>query len=188
MSQKASCAPFRSTRDVQWSHRSYGALRRVAETPIVPGDPHGAGSRVESRTRPTNFRLARRIFECIRSRSFFRRFRCGFGVSSRSADLRNILPIISHNNVPGNSRKLHMCICIRIHCQNRLRRIQNIREYRCGAVRAGQWWPMNAFTYVYLLSLSRSKRRANYGKIISFSSFFFASRHREEAWRGRNNL
>jgi len=134
MSQKASCAPFRRS-------TFSGLITRTEccdasqRSPVVPGDHLGAGSGVESRTRPTNFRLARRIFECIRSRSFFRRFRCGFGVSSRSVDLRNILPIISHNNVPGNSRESHMCICVRIHCQNR--RVQNARmPVRSGARRS----------------------------------------------------
>lgn len=54
--------------------------------------------------RPTNFCLASRIFEWIRSRSFFRRFR-GLAVCSRSVEfLRVILPIISRNNVHGDTR------------------------------------------------------------------------------------
>jgi len=78
-------------------------------------DPLADESREGPRTRPTNFRLACRILECIRSKSLFRRFRRGFVVSSRSVELRVTLPIIPYVNVSSATlasyRRMYTCIC-----------------------------------------------------------------------------
>lgn len=118
--------------------------------------PRPRRSRVESRTRPTSFRLACRIFECIRSRSLLRRFRRGFGVSSRSVDPCVILLMISRNNAPGNSRELHTYVCIRtLHYENRLRRlfVANTEMRDCETVlhaNQRQRRLTTTFTYVYI--------------------------------------
>lgn len=129
--------------------------------------------------RPTSFRLACRIFECIRSRSLLRRFRRGFGVSSRSVDPCVILLMISRNNAPGNFRELHTYVCIRtLHYENRLRRLLSripIARLRDGTARQSTSTTTDDYFHVclYLPSQAlvanvRAKLPENY-----FSSFFF---------------